>query len=124
MWRRAAATGLALMVAGCQANPKLTVLNLDTTDRRWTSRKCVEARRAVFLYNDGERLRGLAGLANHLTPYAGTAAVSLMSWRKDPERARLNERVRIACVSPPKRAAAPGAPKRQASGAKLRNRKS
>ncbi len=103
MMRQLAALGAAVVLAGCQTNPKQTVLNLDTTDRKWSSRECVQARRAVFEYNDGERLRGLAGLANHVTPYVGTAAQTLLNWRKDPERERLNAIVRGACVSPPKR---------------------
>jgi hypothetical protein len=104
------ALGGALLLAACQTNPKQTVLNLDTTDPRWKSRGCVQARRAVFEYNDGERLRGLAGLANHATPYVGTAASTLLNWRKDPERARLNEKVRAACVSPPRRLRQTAAP--------------
>lgn len=92
----------AVLAAGCQTNPKRTVLNLDTTDRRWSSKACVAARKAVYEYNDGEVTRGAVGMANNVTPFVGTAAAALLSWRKDPERARLNERVRQACVTPPR----------------------
>jgi hypothetical protein len=107
MVRRAACLMAALAMSACQSNPKQTVLNLDTTDRKWSSKACVQARKAVFEYDDGERLRGAAGLANVVTPYVGSAAALLLSWRKDPTRARLNEQVRRACVSPPKRMATP-----------------
>lgn len=89
-----------LLLAGCQTNPKQTVLDLDTTDRRWTSRACVQARQAVADYNDGQRARGIVGLADFVAPYAGTVASTLLSWRKDPQRAELNEIVRRACVTP------------------------
>jgi hypothetical protein len=56
-----AALALGTVVAGCQTNPKQTVLNLDTTDRKWSSPRCVAARKAVHRYNDGERLRAAAG---------------------------------------------------------------
>ena len=42
----------------------------------------------------------MLGLADYAVPFAGTATSLLMSWRKDPMRAELNERIRRACVSP------------------------
>jgi hypothetical protein len=104
-----AALALGTVVAGCQTNPKQTVLNLDTTDRKWSSPRCVAARKAVHRYNDGERLRAAAGLANYVTPYVGTAVSTLLNLGKDPERERLNAIVRAECVSPPK-------PERQRAG--------
>ncbi len=76
------------------------MLDLDTTDRRWTSRDCVRARKAVADYDDGQRTRGIVGLANYVAPYAGTAAATFLSWRKDPQRAELNGIVQRACVTP------------------------
>jgi hypothetical protein len=102
MSRRLAVVAAALTLAACQTNPKQTVLNLDTTDRKWSSRQCVQARKAVFRYNDGERVRAAAGLANFVTPYVGTAASTLLNLGKDPQRERLNAVVRASCVSPPK----------------------
>ena len=104
MLRRAATLGLLVLLSACQANPKQTVLNLDTTDPKWTSRACVQHRKAVADYNDGERVRGVLGFADYAVPFAGTATSLLMSWRQDPHRAELNRRVQEACVS---RAAVP-----------------
>ena len=99
MLRRALTVGVLVLVSACQVNPKQTVLNLDTTDRKWSSRECVSHRKAAADYNDGERTRAMLGLADYAVPFAGTATSLLMSWRKDPMRAELNERIRRACVS-------------------------
>ncbi len=92
--------GVLLVAAGCQTNPKQTVLDLDTTDRRWTSRQCVLARKAAADYDDGQRARGVVGLADYVAPFAGTVASTLMSWRKDPQRAQLNAIVQRHCITP------------------------
>ena len=97
--RRAAMIGLALLAGACQANPKQTVLNLDTTDPKWTSRQCVMHRKAVADYDDGERVRGVLGFADYAVPFAGTVSSMLLSWRQDPHRAELNRRVQAACIS-------------------------
>ena len=97
--RPAAAVALLLLAAACQSNPKAVVLNLDTTDPKWMSRKCVAHRKAAADYNDGERTRAVVGLADFAAPFVGTAASSLMSWRKDPQRAALNERIQRDCVT-------------------------
>ena len=102
--RRVFALGVAVLLAACESNPKQTVLNLDTTDRRWASRECVRHRKAAADYNDGERARALLGFADYAVPFVGTATSMLLSWRKDPHRAELNRRVQEACVS---RAAVP-----------------
>ena len=104
MVRHALSMGLLVLLAACQANPKQTVLNLDTTDPRWTSRACVQHRKAVADYNDGERTRSVVGFADYAVPFVGTATSMLMSWRQDPHRAELNRRVQESCVS---RAAVP-----------------
>ena len=100
MLRRALMVGVLVLASACQSNPKQTVLNLDTTDRKWSSRECVRHRKAAADYNDGERARAMLGLANFAVPFVGTATSMLMSWQKDPQRAALNERIRQACVSP------------------------
>lgn len=100
--RSALTVAALLLAAGCQTNPKQTVLNLDTTDPKWNTRKCVAHRKAVADYNDGERTRGVVGLADYALPFAGTAASSLLSWRKDPVRAELNARVQRDCITPPR----------------------
>ena len=101
MLRRAAMIGVLLMTAACQANPKYTVLNLDTTDPKWTSRACVQHRKAVADYNDGERVRNVLGFADYAVPFAGTVSSMLLSWRQDPHRAELNRRVVASCISRP-----------------------
>ena len=100
MKRKAMVIALALLAAACQANPKETVLNLDTTDRKWNSRACIQHRKAAADYNDGTKTRSVLGLANFAAPYVGTAASLLHSWRQDPHRAELNRRVQVACVTP------------------------
>ncbi len=107
MLTRALLLGAVLLAAGCQSNPKQTVLNLDTTDRRWNSRECVQHRKAAADYNDGERTRAVLGFADYAAPFAGTATSMLLSWRKDPQRAALNERILRACVTPGRRTSNP-----------------
>ena len=104
MLRRATMVGLLALLGACQTNPKQTVLDLDTTDPKWTSRQCVAHRKAVADYNDGQRTRTVVGLADYAVPFAGTVSSMLLSWRQDPHRAELNRRVQTACVS---RAAVP-----------------
>ena len=78
------------------------MLNLDTTDPKWNTSRCIAHRKAVADYNDGERTRGVVGLADYALPFAGTAASTLLSWRKDPVRAELNARVQRDCITPPR----------------------
>lgn len=103
MKRYALVFGLvALGVGACVASPKETVLDLDTTDRKWTSRECVAARKAVHRYDDKAEERGWVGLfGNLLAPFAGTATSLAMDAAQDDEREDLNARVRKACVSDP-----------------------
>ena len=104
MNRPFAAAGLVccLMLGGCVTSPKETVLNLDTTDKKWTSRQCVAARKAVAQYDEQNVTRGVVGMVgNLLAPLAGTATSLAMSAAKDDERAELNRRVRSACISDP-----------------------
>ena len=101
---RAALTGVLLLLGACQRNPKATVLNLDTTDPKWASRQCLQHRKAVADYDDGQRVRTVVGLADYAVPFAGTVSSMLLSWRQDPHRAELNQRVQRACIS---RAAVP-----------------
>ncbi|RAK57530.1 hypothetical protein [Phenylobacterium deserti] len=95
-------SALAVTLGGCVSSPKETVLNLDTTDKRWTSARCVAARKEVALYNDKAGMRGVVGvLGNIAAPFAGTATSLAMSKAQDDERARLNHKVRSACISDP-----------------------
>ena len=100
--RRALALGMVVLLGACESNPKQTVLNLDTTDRRWASRQCVMHRKAAADYNDGDRARALLGFADYAVPFVGTATSMLLSWRQDPHRAALNQRIVQACVTPPR----------------------
>ena len=119
MVRQALLIGVLLLGAACQSNPKVTVLNLDTTDRKWTSRACVQHRKAAADYNDGERARAVVGFADYAVPFVGTATSLLMSWRKDPQRAELNRRVEKACITPT-RAKMKGQPYREYAGDRRR----
>jgi hypothetical protein len=104
MLRQALPLGLlALLIAGCQTQPKQTVLNLDTTDPAWTSFECVKARRTVHDYNDKGGLRGAVGVAGTVAagPIAGAAASTALSVTQDDEREDLNNAVKRACVSKP-----------------------
>ena len=115
--RRALTLGAVLLLAACESNPKQTVLNLDTTDRRWLSRECVMHRKAAADYDDGERTRALLGFADYAAPFVGTASSLLLSWRKDPQRAELNRRIQRACISPT-RTRMTGRPYREYAGAR------
>jgi hypothetical protein len=92
---------MAMTAGGCASNnPKKTVLNLDTTDPKWTSRKCVQARRAVYEYDDHGNMRLAVGIAGNLVvPFAGTAGSLALNKRQDKAREPLNARVRAACIS-------------------------
>lgn len=93
---------LAMALSACVSSPKETVLNLDTTDARWTSKRCVAARKAVARYDDRARERGLLGFVGNIAaPFAGTAASLALSAAQDKQRARLNHEVRAACISDP-----------------------
>ncbi|HSV02616.1 MAG TPA: hypothetical protein VLI41_05365 [Phenylobacterium sp.] len=95
--------GLLLTLGGCVSSPKQTVLSLDTTDPRWTSHRCVAARKEVARYNDHELARTAVGLGVGVaaTPLAGAGATLALSAAQDPRRAELNRRVRAACISDP-----------------------
>lgn len=91
-----------LTLGACVASPKETVLNLDTTDKKWISRECVAARKAVAAYDDKTEARGWVGLlGNIIAPFAGTATSVAMDAAQDDEREDLNARVRKACISDP-----------------------
>lgn len=94
---------LALALSGCVSSPKQTVLGLDTTDPRWTSHRCVTARKEVAQYSDHELTRSVVGLGVGMaaSPLAGAGATLALSAAQDPKRAELNRRVRAACISDP-----------------------
>ena len=94
------AVAVLASVGGCVTNPKTTVMNLDTTDPRWVSRKCVAARKDVYEYNDHGTTSTVVGLAGNLAfPFAGTAGSLALSKSQDHERKTLNKEVEAACVS-------------------------
>ena len=95
-----AAAAALITSAGCATNPKTTVANLDTTDRRWNTRSCIAARKAVYEFNDHHNLHTIMGVAGNLVvPFAGAAADLTMSGKQQHERETLNTRVLSACVS-------------------------
>jgi hypothetical protein len=93
---------LGLAATGCVTTPKQTVLNLDTTDRKWTSRKCVAARKEAAEYNDHANARmGVAVAGNLVVPFAGTATSVAWGASQSKSRKRLNHKIASACVSDP-----------------------
>lgn len=111
-WRVWMVGALAVTLSGCVTSPKQTVLNLDTTDKRWTTKRCVAARKAVARYDEQQVPRKVVSVVGNLAvPFVGTAASLAWSASKDDERAALNHRVSAACISDPlagKKAAAKG----------------
>jgi hypothetical protein len=101
----AMAVAALLAGAGCATNPKTTVANLDSTDRRWNTRQCIAARKAVYKFNDHHNLHTVLGVAGDLVvPFAGAGADLAMSSGQQHERERLNDWVLSACVSDRKKA--------------------
>lgn len=93
---------VAVLLGGCVTSPKQTVLNLDTTDRKWTSKRCVAARKAVARFDEQQTPRKVVSVVgNFVAPFVGTATSLAWSASKDDERAALNHRVSAACVSDP-----------------------
>ena len=92
-----------LALAACQSNPKQTVLNLDTTDPRWDSARCVAARKDAAAYDDREGVRAAAGVAGLVAgvPAAGAIANVTLNAAQDKARKKLNRKVRAACISDP-----------------------
>jgi hypothetical protein len=92
-----------LAMAGCQTNPKQTVLNLDTTDPQWQSAQCVAARQAVAGYKDREGVRAATAVAGLVAgvPVAGAVASGILNAAQDDEREDLNNKVLAACISDP-----------------------
>ncbi len=105
MVRRASVTrtlvlGLSLVASACATSPKRTVLDLDTTDPKWTSRRCVEARREVARWNDHFTQKLVLGTAGNLVfPFAGTGAALAWNESENKKRAILNGRVEQACIT-------------------------
>ncbi len=93
---------LASCLAGCATTPKQTVLSLDTTDRKWSSRRCVEARKEAADYKDYTRAKLALGVGgNLLVPFAGTGAA--LAWNASQRKSmnRLDRKIVAACVSHP-----------------------
>jgi len=100
VWICLGAVAVLAGASGCVSNPKQTVLNLDTTDPKWTSRDCVAVRKHVAHYHDGDTTRAIVGFAGDLAaPHAGTGAALAMSKAQDGKRAQLNQQVKAACVT-------------------------
>jgi hypothetical protein len=101
-WRVWIVGAMAVTLSGCVTSPKQTVLNLDTTDKRWTTKRCVSARKAVARYDEQQVPRKVVSVVGNLAvPFVGTAASLAWSASKDDERADLNHRVRASCISDP-----------------------
>lgn len=103
MPRGALLTLACLLLAACQTTPKQTVLDLDTTDPRWNSKRCIEARKAVAGYDDREGVRAAAGVAGLVAgmPLVGAGTALALNAAQDKPREKLNARVRAACISDP-----------------------
>ncbi len=94
----------ALALGACVTSPRDTVHGLDAKDRKWSSRECVQARKAAEAFDENRNGRMIVGLAaNMVVPFAGTAAALAMNHLKNDDREALNTRVRAACISDPLR---------------------
>lgn len=94
--------GAALALGACVTSPKETVLSLDTTDRKWTSKRCIAARNEAARFDehkDGHAVIKIVG--NLIVPFAGSATSFAMNRLRDDERAELNRKMRAACTSDP-----------------------
>lgn len=92
----------ATVLGGCVTSPRETVLTLDSTDRKWNSKRCIAARKEAARFDehkDGHAVIKIVG--NLIVPFAGTATSFAMNRLRDDERAELNEKVRRACISDP-----------------------
>lgn len=96
------AAGAAFVLGGCVTSPRETVLALDSTDRKWTSKRCVAARKEAARFEehkDGHTVIKIVG--NLIVPFAGSATSFAMNRLRDDERAELNAKMRAACTSDP-----------------------
>jgi hypothetical protein len=94
--------GAGLVLGACATSPRETVLSLDTTDRKWTSKRCIAARKEAAAFDenkDGHAVIKIVG--NLLVPFAGTATSFAMNRLRDDEREELNEKMKAACISDP-----------------------
>ncbi len=99
-WVRIVGLSAALLASGCATSPKRTVLNLDTTDPKWTSRRCVAARKEAFEYNEHVRAKLVLGTAGNLVvPFAGTGAAVAWNESQNKSKKRLNAKIERACAS-------------------------
>ncbi|MEI9965182.1 MAG: hypothetical protein WDM92_11235 [Caulobacteraceae bacterium] len=74
--------------------------DLDSTDPKWTSRRCVAARKAVYEFDDHRTVRAVVGVAgNAVVPFAGTATSLALGASQSKTRKRLNHQVESACIS-------------------------
>lgn len=94
--------GVTLVLGACATSPRETVLSLDSTDRKWSSKRCVAARKEAARFDehkDGHAVIKVVG--NLIVPFAGSATSFAMNRLRDDEREALNAKVRAACVSDP-----------------------
>src|SRR4051812_37973549 len=97
---RTVVLGLSCLAAACATSPKKTVLNLDTTDPRWISRRCVEARREVAHWRDHSTEKFVVGAGGNLVmPFVGTGIDAAWNAAENKKRATLNGRVEQACIT-------------------------
>lgn len=103
MTRAALILVACLTLTACQTNPKQTVLNLDTTDPRWNSAECLQARKDAAGYDDREGIRAATAVAGLVAgvPAAGAIANVTLNAAQDKARKKLNRKVLTACISDP-----------------------
>ncbi|MCR5874201.1 hypothetical protein LRS10_08520 [Phenylobacterium sp. J426] len=94
--------GAGLVLSGCATSPRETVLTLDSTDRKWTSKRCVEARKEAARFDENKEGHAVIKIVGNLiVPFAGTATSFAMNRLRDDEREELNRKMRAACISDP-----------------------
>lgn len=94
--------GAGLLLSACATSPRETVLSLDSTDRKWTSKRCVEARKEAARFDENKEGHAVIKIVGNLiVPFAGTATSFAMNRLRDDEREELNRKMKAACISDP-----------------------
>ena len=91
---------LLLLFAGCASVPQQTISELDTTDPKYKTQACLDARNIALTYDDKVASRAGTGLALGLLlgPFGLPLAAALDS-SQNGKRALINEEITRRCAS-------------------------
>ena len=103
MTRTATLIVCCLALTACAANPKQTVMNLNTADPAWSTADCATARQAASGFNERQGVKTAVAVAGMISgiPGAGLVVNAALTAAEQRERKRLNNAVAAACVSAP-----------------------